>query len=386
MRIKSWSITDVGLKRDHNEDSHFRDDDLMLYVVADGMGGHAAGETASRTAIDTIAEVVESLESHLDDDSSAPQANGDDDPVQQVITKAIQGASKAILDLVAHNASLHGMGTTVSALLFLNDHASYGHVGDSRIYRIRNGNIQQISTDHSLVQEQVDAGIITKEEAERSKFKNIITRSVGFESLVEVDTAYVPVKIGDRFLLCSDGLTNNVRDEEIARITETEPPERALENLIQLTNQRGGDDNSTIVFLEVVDGPEEEILPSDLFDSTISNTVMQSEETNLADSDIKENAYPELDDAPPPLPQPDLDEAEKNGNSTDIFLEESEELPLPENFEDKALSVETETTLEVFSPRPMGENGGPPPLPNDHPDSVPSSPEVEKKDEDGEDA
>ena len=378
MRIKSWSITDVGLKRDHNEDSHFRDDDLMLYVVADGMGGHAAGETASRTAIETISKEVEALEDGLDGMDASQVSGGADDPVQKVISKAIQRASKAILDQVSRNPNLHGMGTTVSALLFLNDHASYGHVGDSRIYRIRNGNIQQISTDHSLVQEQVDAGIITQEEAEKSKFKNIITRSVGFESHVEVDTAYVPVQIGDRFLLCSDGLTNNVRDDEIVRITETEPAERALEALIQLTNQRGGDDNSTIVFVEVIEGPEEEILPSDLFDSTISNTVMQSEETNLSDSKIEGEAYPDVQEAPPPLPQPDLDEAEKNGNNADIFLEEADDLPLPENFEDKALSVEAETTLEVFTPRPGKPGDDPPPLPTIQP--------AEKKDEGGEGA
>ena len=256
MRIRSWSATDVGLKRDHNEDSHLIDDEIGLYIVADGMGGHAAGEKASRLAIETISatvmEGIKNIPKRSDegrDSETPPEAT--DDPLEKLITDAVRNASAAILNTVEKNPNLYGMGTTVSALLIHEGRAFFGHVGDSRIYKISEEGIKQVTNDHSLVQEQVDAGIITKEEAERSHFKNIITRSVGFEPDLDVDTAYIHIRLGDRFLICSDGLSNPVRENELYREALNRDGAACLRRLIEMANERGGDDNITGVLLEV---------------------------------------------------------------------------------------------------------------------------------------
>src|SRR4051812_47246828 len=231
--------TDVGMKREHNEDSFLINEDLGLYVVCDGMGGHAGGETASRLAVQTVERELLSAKLREDDPfkSNGSLANT---PLAGALREAVEGACAAVFRTSRANPELAGMGTTCISLLLHDDHALVGHVGDSRCYLVRGGDVHQLSEDHSLVNEQVRAGLLTEEEARHSRLKNIITRSVGFEEDVLVDVIGVETQAGDRFLLCSDGLSNLIEADEIrdALLHNTLPDVPKL--LIQLANERGG--------------------------------------------------------------------------------------------------------------------------------------------------
>lgn len=267
MRVESWSITDVGKKRERNEDNHLRNPGLNLFIVADGMGGHTAGEIASRTAIETIEREVGAALAGLPPPVSLPTGGKTqmmfigEDPVVRMLVKSVQAASAAILERSQADYNLSGMGTTTSCLFLHGASLYFAHVGDSRIYRIRGETITKISTDHSLVQEQLDAGLITREEAERSRFKNIITRSVGFERDIPVDSALVDAREGDYFILCSDGLSNYVSEEELFKIIQEKEPETALKFFVNLANSRGGDDNITAVLIRLASGEAMDIPP-----------------------------------------------------------------------------------------------------------------------------
>lgn len=246
MQVLSWAQTDVGRKRDHNEDSFGCYDELQLYIVADGMGGHAAGEMASSISVQSLHEAV--LE-HRDllEAKEPPTGPIEEWPVPKMFSDALRKACGDIFHKAQENRELSGMGTTTTALLF---HAGYGfiaHVGDSRAYMLREGRILQLSEDHSLVNEQLKAGIITEEQARNSRFKNIITRSVGVEEDVPVDLIAVEVKPNDAFVMCSDGLANLVTDLEIGETVTENFFQRVPEILIGMANDRGGDDNITVV-------------------------------------------------------------------------------------------------------------------------------------------
>ena len=244
--------TDVGLKREHNEDSFLVNEDLGLYVVCDGMGGHAGGETASRLAVQTVER--ELLSARLrDDDPFAAAAPLEQTPLAGALREAIEGACAAVFRTSRANPELAGMGTTCISLLLHGAQALLGHVGDSRAYLVRDGEVHQLSEDHSLVNEQVRAGLLTEEEAKHSRLKNIITRSVGFEEDVLVDLLGVQTQPGDRFLLCSDGLSNLVENEEIRDVLLQHPLDEVPQVLIQLGNERGGDDNLTVIALQRVE-------------------------------------------------------------------------------------------------------------------------------------
>jgi protein phosphatase len=249
-QISARGVTDVGRKRDHNEDSFLVDDDLGLFVVADGMGGHAGGGTASRLAVDTIQQ---SLRSARTADPGAFTAPGtlDASPLREHLRAAIEAACRGIYRRAQDEPALSGMGTTVTAALVHGGNAYVAHVGDSRCYLLRGGRIYQISEDHSLVNEQVKAGALTPEEARTSRFKNIITRSVGFEEEVQVDLLGVEAERGDVLVLCSDGLSNLVRDEELLKAAATAPADESARALVELANDRGGDDNITVVVVRL---------------------------------------------------------------------------------------------------------------------------------------
>jgi len=257
MNIKSWSITDVGKKRDHNEDSILCNNDIQLYLVADGMGGHTAGEMASKTAVESIeSRVLENISELTTEENSNSNKTqmlfaAGNNSVINMLQDAVKSASKAILDKVESDKKLQGMGTTAVGLFFYDNQLYYAHVGDSRLYRIRGDEIKQITVDHSLVQEQIDAGIISREEAENSRYKNIITRSVGFEENIDVDCEEIEAKPDDYFLLCSDGLTGLVTDKEIKDIVNQKMPETALQFFVNLANSRGGDDNISVILVKV---------------------------------------------------------------------------------------------------------------------------------------
>jgi len=238
------------MKREHNEDSFLVNEELGLYVVCDGMGGHAGGETASRLAVQTVEKELISARLRTKD----PFADGggsDDRPLAEALQEAIEGACSIVYRTSRSEPELQGMGTTCVALLLHREAAIVGHVGDSRAYLVRDGGIRQLTEDHSLVNEQVRAGLLSSEEAKHSRLRNIITRSVGFEEDVVVDVVGFESRPGDRLLLCSDGLSNLVETEEI-RITlasERDPAE-VCKSLVGLANERGGDDNVTVIALE----------------------------------------------------------------------------------------------------------------------------------------
>lgn len=240
MKVRSCAISDVGKKRQKNEDSYLINDSLNLFVVADGMGGHAGGEYASRIAITTIEEFFES-------------AQGKDSDSSGVISEAIKVAGAKIVSKAEEDAALKGMGTTVIALHLDDKKAIFGHVGDSRAYLFRDGVLEQLTDDHSLVNEQLKTGMITEEEARTHQFKNIITRSLGVTAEVEVDVVSKKLKAGDAFLLCSDGLSNLVEIQEMEKELRAKEAVLAAKTMVDLANKRGGDDNITVVVVEVVE-------------------------------------------------------------------------------------------------------------------------------------
>lgn len=253
MQVRAFGISDVGKRREKNEDSFLVNEDLGLYAVADGMGGHLGGDFASGLAIGTLEEIVRALgedpDATLQDEGDAYGVKPGD--CQSYLRYAIRLASKRIYDKARSDPALRGMGTTTVALFFSEGKAYIANVGDSRAYRIRGDRIIQITKDHSLVSEQIRAGILSEGDARAHRLKNIITRSVGFQEDVDADIDIRVVRKGDRFLLCSDGLSNLVDDDEIRDVISTNDIEPACRRLVDIANERGGDDNITVVLLEV---------------------------------------------------------------------------------------------------------------------------------------
>lgn len=249
VRSTSWGATDVGRKRERNEDSFFVDDDLQLYIVADGMGGHLGGGMASRMAVATISTLVRKLIDDPDgtlEDAGVPLQNQDP---RSVLRYAIQAASKEIYARSIKDPGLRGMGTTVVVLWFCGGKVYLANVGDSRGYLVRSDQLKQITTDHSLVGEQMRAGLLTEKDAKASKMKNVITRSVGFQASVEVDIEMRMPQDGDVYLLCSDGLTNLVPDPALHETIKSSPVAETCRGLVALANRNGGDDNITAVLV-----------------------------------------------------------------------------------------------------------------------------------------
>jgi serine/threonine protein phosphatase PrpC len=256
MKVISCGITDIGRKRQRNEDSYLVNDKIGLYIVADGMGGHAGGEFASKIAVSTVEEIIRGEDrvksnvpanTYLDGNQSAEGLE------QDRLKDAINRAGNMIVRRAFEDPELKGMGTTSTVMFVSDDKAYIAHVGDSRAYCIRNGEIIQITEDHSLVHEQLKSGLITEEEAKTHQLKNIITRSVGVQEEVEVDTVVWKIQSGDGYLLCSDGLSNMVQDEEMQEIVTKFEVEQAARELVDLANSRGGEDNITLILLKVFD-------------------------------------------------------------------------------------------------------------------------------------
>jgi protein phosphatase len=252
LKAVSAGLTDVGRKRTHNEDSYLIDEELQLYVVADGMGGHAGGGTASRIAVETIDQQMRAAKK-APEDPFGPETPLQESPLPEFLRNAVERACAEIFKAAQDDPRLAGMGTTAIALCVKGENALFAHVGDSRAYLVRGDLIQQVSEDHSLVNEQIKAGMITPEEAKHSRYKNIITRSVGFEEEVQVDVMGLITRPGDFFILCSDGLANLVEDREIRDAVTTTPLKDAPKRLVDLANERGGDDNITVIIVSVVE-------------------------------------------------------------------------------------------------------------------------------------
>lgn len=249
MRITSCGITDVGVKRTNNEDNYLINDELSLFVVCDGMGGHAGGEFASAIAVNTVEEVLQS--SATSPEIEAAKGDGVVEVVRERIRYAVRLAGKRIYEKAAAEPEYHGMGTTCLVLLFDRNNAFLAHVGDSRAYLVREGRIEQLTEDHSLVNERIRAGLLTPDQARTHKLKNVITRSLGYLEDVEVDIQVRAVRRGDKFLLCSDGLSNLVDPAEIGESVRSLGPQDACRRLVQSACERGGDDNITTVIARV---------------------------------------------------------------------------------------------------------------------------------------
>ncbi|HEY3352781.1 MAG TPA: Stp1/IreP family PP2C-type Ser/Thr phosphatase [Polyangia bacterium] len=254
MELKYWAATDVGRKRDHNEDNFLIDKQLHLFVVCDGMGGHAAGEVASQLAIHEVRQAV-----LQNDDIVQRFASGDGsvraDEILTIIEHAIQSACSAIYRHGQAEPEKRGMGTTCSVLLVIGERGFLAHVGDSRIYLLRQGKVHQLTEDHSLINELIKRGKITKDGIESSpykNYKNAVTRAVGVYESVQVDTLDFEVLPGDHYLLCSDGLHHYLTSDDLIGDNLRAPDINDVPNrFIKLANEGGGHDNITAVVVRV---------------------------------------------------------------------------------------------------------------------------------------
>jgi protein phosphatase len=254
MRIRYFGHTDVGMKRSHNEDAFLADPELGLFIVCDGVGGRARGEVASRETVEFIWEWVKREQSTL----ANARADGGPESIgvaSRILRGAIQNACYMVHGLGELNPDQKGMSTTTSVFLLAGNVGIVGQVGDSRVYLARGGAVSQLTEDHTLINYQLKHGLITPEEAKTSRVKNVITRAVGHKDYVEVDTMTIPLFVGDRVLLCSDGLhgyfgdhTNVEADAFITRDVQ-----EAVLEAIRFANDQGGSDNITALLLELIE-------------------------------------------------------------------------------------------------------------------------------------
>ncbi len=258
MRIKACGLSDVGLARTHNEDCFDIDVDHQIYIVADGMGGHSHGEVASRIAVKAIREFIQQT---ADQDTTWPFAY--DTRLKRhanQLKASVRIAHDKVLRAIRQDGSLVGMGTTVVGFLIKGPVAAVAHVGDSRAYRLRGDRLDLLTQDHTWVNEQVVAGYLSEEQARAHPLKNVVTRALGGESEVVVDVREVEVMAGDVYILCSDGLTTMLSDEEIERrLLEPVPVEDVCRNLVRDANAKGGLDNITVVLVQIESDEETEV-------------------------------------------------------------------------------------------------------------------------------
>jgi len=254
-RIRASGLSDVGLTRTHNEDCFYIDPENQVYIVADGMGGHSHGEVASRIAVKAIRDFIQQT---ADNDTTWPFAY--DSKLQRHSNRlkaSVRIAHDKVLRAIRQDGSLVGMGTTVVGFLVDGETAAVAHVGDSRAYRLRGGQLDLLTQDHTWVNEQVVAGYLSEEQARAHPLKNVVTRALGGETEVLVDVREFDVAPGDVYLLCSDGLTTMLSDAEIEeRLRGTDAPEQACRDLVRDANNKGGLDNITVVLLTVEEDGE----------------------------------------------------------------------------------------------------------------------------------
>jgi protein phosphatase len=247
MRVRFSGETNVGMKRDHNEDAFFLPIDERLAIVADGMGGHASGEVASKMAVETIVDYFQ--ETQADHELTWPFKidRGNRLAINRVVT-GVKLANLRIHEEAERNPQCHGMGTTVVATLFLDRALIVGHVGDSRLYRLRDGRLEQMTEDHSLLNDYIKMKHLSPKEISSFPHKNVIVRALGMKPAVEVDIIQDHPRISDVYVLCSDGLSGMVSDEEIQALAQEETDlDKLCERLIAAANAHGGQDNITVV-------------------------------------------------------------------------------------------------------------------------------------------
>ncbi|MCB0363779.1 MAG: Stp1/IreP family PP2C-type Ser/Thr phosphatase [Bdellovibrionaceae bacterium] len=241
MKFDVWAKTDVGLKRDINQDTILVDPELNLFIVADGMGGHKGGEVASALAVETVQEVIR----------TKLQSKGRLNPKDAILEAYRESSTRIHAKSTLENPELMGMGTTM-VLIFGHGNKLYiGNVGDSRAYLYRDPYLWQLTEDHSLINEQVKAGVISEEDAPHVIGRNVITRSVGYERDVIVDVLVRDFQPGEQYLLCSDGLSSLVADQKVAEIFKTSEPQEVVLRCIDKAKAAGGDDNVSVVLVRV---------------------------------------------------------------------------------------------------------------------------------------
>ena len=236
-------MSDVGRCRKVNQDMFLLDETLGLFAIADGMGGHAAGEVASDLAINALAGSLR--ESDRGDGAWSPSE------AAELLRIALNEGNRKICESVLARAEWRGMGTTMVALVLAENRAVIGHVGDSRAYLLRDGELRQLTSDHSWVNEQVKLGLLTNEQAHRHPMRNIVTRALGNQPAVEVDLLVEEIQPGDIFALCSDGLSGMLEDREIGEVLAARGsvPQAACRELVESANERGGEDNITVIVM-----------------------------------------------------------------------------------------------------------------------------------------
>lgn len=238
MTFKSWYLTDKGLRRESNQDSYLVNENIGLFIVADGMGGHSGGEVASSMAVEIVEEVMLQPGAHL----KSPR---------ELILEAYEEASRRIYDKAATvSPELAGMGTTMVMAYIRGKYLYIGNVGDSRCYLYKDPYFWQITEDHSLLNEQVRSGVMTEEQVRQFVGRNVITRSVGYERDVYPDIIEREIKPGEVYLMCSDGLSGLVDDTTIAKILNNNPPEKVVKACVEQALANGGDDNVTVMLVQ----------------------------------------------------------------------------------------------------------------------------------------
>lgn len=251
MRVRFSGGTDIGRKRTHNEDSIFLPMDTRLAIVADGMGGHASGEVASKLAVDTVVSYFRRTAEAQTLTWPYKVDHGIRADVNRMIS-SIMLANLEIYERAQRDAQCKGMGTTIVTLYFLDDTSIIGHVGDSRVYRLRDGVLTQLTEDHSLINDYIKMKRVTPEEAENWPHKNVIVRALGMKETVQVDILTESPRVGDCYLMCSDGLCGMLTDEQLAHVMMHESDvDRMVEQLIDGANDEGGIDNISVVIARI---------------------------------------------------------------------------------------------------------------------------------------
>ena len=250
MNTLGYGKTNVGKKRESNEDSVYANSELGLYVISDGMGGHQAGEVASALAVEVAVGLLTEQQPLIRDVAEGQQ---DAESLTGLVRQAAEAACREVYTLSRTKLAYRGMGGTLTILQVAGDRAAMAHVGDTRLYRVRGGEAHQLSKDHTLAAELIEAGMMTVEMAEGSRYRSVLTRAIGQHESVKVDTLLLDLRPGDRFLLCSDGLSEYIADEAwLARVMAAgDDMEKLTDELVDHANDAGGSDNIGVVVVQV---------------------------------------------------------------------------------------------------------------------------------------
>lgn len=246
-KVEVKGLTDVGAVRDHNEDAISSSETLGLSILADGMGGHRGGEVASAITVSTVLETLTKRLKKVKDGATDEETGYSLESI--AVHESIALANTNVFDASNKNTQYRGMGTTVVVLLFYDNRFTVAHVGDSRLYRLRDGVLEQITRDHSLMQELIDRGFYTPEQARKSLNKNLVTRAIGIEEHVQIDIQEDVAQTGDIYMLCSDGVTDMIEDELIFEILKNNSKnlEKAASEIVRESNEHGGKDNISVI-------------------------------------------------------------------------------------------------------------------------------------------